>query len=1032
MLMKPMKLTLTAFGPYKDYEVIEFDKLQNHRLFVVSGKTGAGKTTIFDGISFALYGSASGEDRENKQMLRSDFAKDEVHTSVDLIFELHGETYRIFRQLGHVKQGNKTPTGDKVEFMKVVGEREEPCVDRQMRTVVDDKVKELVGLTHSQFSQIVMLPQGEFRKLLTSNTENKEAILRKIFKTEPYQQINEKLKEKREEARSNSQKLIQKRDHLINEVSAKLPRREGSNLFEVLDQDNFNVNQLMNGITNEQSYYKQYITDVSAKKEELNQRQKKLTDYYHQAKVVHDKFKELEGKENHLEMLAKREAEFQEKEKVLKLAELASHLIPHERQLIEIKEELQSKEEHVKNLSNQLNDRKNILEKAEALYQEEKGREESRQEVRDYIYKLNELLPRVKELTIKENEVKELREKTQQLQATVNQFKESCQHIEEKKEKQKKEINQLEQVVATYQTKYQQLMTERDKAKAIKDYIDQLKKQTKLMNQLQEQKKEFLEAQQLYENLEESWVHSQAGVLAQHLHDGHPCPVCGSKEHPDKQSTISQAPSKELMEEKKSQMNTLQETYLKTESQLETVQQEINQSKEAVQVDHDSLEDLEAQYEEICEKGKKLRQEVTDLEQKQQKLLQLKEESHKLEEQLKKQQQHKDQAEQEYQQQQSNYQKSEGAYQELLNSIPENARSLEFIEQKSKEMHERKQALERKWEQAQKNYEEAKQRVIESESNYKNTVHLVNELKAKREKHEKYFNEELKKATFETEESYQQAKRSEEEINKLKAEIDDYHQTVKALQNRIGELNEELKDKEKVDLTTLETQINEVMKKYEEVLNEYNVIKRRIEDIDQLKGQISEAHKAAEEVEKQLSRINDLYDIVRGQNSRKISFERYLQIEYLEQIIEAANERLRVLSNGQFYLERSDRQESQGKQSGLGLDVYDAYTGQARDVKSLSGGEKFNASLCLALGMSDVIQSFQGGVSIETMFIDEGFGSLDEESLNKAIDTLIDLQKSGRMIGVISHVQELKSAIPAILEVRKNKDGYSETEFIIS
>ncbi|WP_188207488.1 AAA family ATPase [Alkalibacillus aidingensis] len=1030
--MKPMKLTLTAFGPYKDYEVIEFDKLQNHRLFVVSGKTGAGKTTIFDGISFALYGSASGEDRENKQMLRSDFAKDEVHTSVDLIFELHGETYRIFRQLGHVKQGNKTPTGDKVEFMKVVGEREEPCVDRQMRTVVDDKVKELVGLTHSQFSQIVMLPQGEFRKLLTSNTENKEAILRKIFKTEPYQQINEKLKEKREEARSNSQKLIQKRDHLINEVSAKLPRREGSNLFEVLDQDNFNVNQLMNGITNEQSYYKQYITDVSAKKEELNQRQKKLTDYYHQAKVVHDKFKELEGKENHLEMLAKREAEFQEKEKVLKLAELASHLIPHERQLIEIKEELQSKEEHVKNLSNQLNDRKNILEKAEALYQEEKGREESRQEVRDYIYKLNELLPRVKELTIKENEVKELREKTQQLQATVNQFKESCQHIEEKKEKQKKEINQLEQVVATYQTKYQQLMTERDKAKAIKDYIDQLKKQTKLMNQLQEQKKEFLEAQQLYENLEESWVHSQAGVLAQHLHDGHPCPVCGSKEHPDKQSTISQAPSKELMEEKKSQMNTLQETYLKTESQLETVQQEINQSKEAVQVDHDSLEDLEAQYEEICEKGKKLRQEVTDLEQKQQKLLQLKEESHKLEEQLKKQQQHKDQAEQEYQQQQSNYQKSEGAYQELLNSIPENARSLEFIEQKSKEMHERKQALERKWEQAQKNYEEAKQRVIESESNYKNTVHLVNELKAKREKHEKYFNEELKKATFETEESYQQAKRSEEEINKLKAEIDDYHQTVKALQNRIGELNEELKDKEKVDLTTLETQINEVMKKYEEVLNEYNVIKRRIEDIDQLKGQISEAHKAAEEVEKQLSRINDLYDIVRGQNSRKISFERYLQIEYLEQIIEAANERLRVLSNGQFYLERSDRQESQGKQSGLGLDVYDAYTGQARDVKSLSGGEKFNASLCLALGMSDVIQSFQGGVSIETMFIDEGFGSLDEESLNKAIDTLIDLQKSGRMIGVISHVQELKSAIPAILEVRKNKDGYSETEFIIS
>src|SRR5690606_28350425 len=163
----------------------------------------------------------------------------------------------------------------------------------------------------------------------------------------------------------------------------------------------------------------------------------------------------------------------------------------------------------------------------------------------------------------------------------------------------------------------------------------------------------------------------------------------------------------------------------------------------------------------------------------------------------------------------------------------------------------------------------------------------------------------------------------------------------------------------------------------------------------------------------------------------KISFERYLQIEYLEQIIQSANERLKNLSNGQFHLIRSDRQEARGKQSGLGLDVYDAYTGQSRDVKSLSGGEKFNASLCLALGMADVIQSYQGNVQIDTMFIDEGFGSLDEESLMKAIDTLIDLQKSGRMIGIISHVAELKAAMPAILQVEKLKEGYSKTSIIV-
>lgn len=190
-------------------------------------------------------------------------------------------------------------------------------------------------------------------------------------------------------------------------------------------------------------------------------------------------------------------------------------------------------------------------------------------------------------------------------------------------------------------------------------------------------------------------------------------------------------------------------------------------------------------------------------------------------------------------------------------------------------------------------------------------------------------------------------------------------------------------------------------------------------------------NKKTAESERQFNVVADLHDVIRGQNSKKVSFERYLQIDYLDQIIDAANQRLRDLSNGQYSLIRSDRQEAHGRQSGLALDVYDEYTGQTRDVKSLSGGEKFNASLCLALGMSDVIQSFQGNISIDTMFIDEGFGSLDEESLNKSIDTLVDLQQTGRMIGVISHVKELKAIFPAILEVTKTKEGYSETRFVV-
>jgi len=273
---------------------------------------------------------------------------------------------------------------------------------------------------------------------------------------------------------------------------------------------------------------------------------------------------------------------------------------------------------------------------------------------------------------------------------------------------------------------------------------------------------------------------------------------------------------------------------------------------------------------------------------------------------------------------------------------------------------------------------------------------------------------------------------TEEQRTASKKELEAFYQAVKALEKRISELKETLKDKQKVDLQALEKLLTECKQKYEEELHKLNRSKERKKAALELQTKITNASKEVHEYENRLARVTDLYDIMRGQNSQKISFERYLQIEYLEQIIQAANERLIKLSNGQFRLERSDRQEAHGRQSGLGLDIYDAYTGQTRDVKSLSGGEKFNASLSLALGMSDVIQSFQGNISIDTMFIDEGFGSLDEESLTKAIDTLIELQQSGRMIGVISHVQELKNMLPARLEVVKQKEGHSKTKFVVS
>ena len=370
-------------------------------------------------------------------------------------------------------------------------------------------------------------------------------------------------------------------------------------------------------------------------------------------------------------------------------------------------------------------------------------------------------------------------------------------------------------------------------------------------------------------------------------------------------------------------------------------------------------------------------------------------------------------------------------FEQTLQSIPEDVRVLQILQERIKSVSERKSELESAWEAVQKRREEMKEVLTTTRAAEVYALHSLEEAEGKRMTAEERYKKALRKSDFQTEEAYTAAKVDEEKRHLLKSDLSDFKQQLHTVRVAIVELNEVLEGKEKAELAGLEEGLVELKKAYEAALTNYNESSEYERNASGLKNKIAISADKLDGLERKYGKVTDLYDVVRGHNGLKLSFERYIQIEYLERIIQSANERLKEMSNGQFVLIRSDRQEIRGRQSGLGLDVYDAYTGQTRDVKTLSGGEKFNASLCLALGMADVIQSFQGSVSIETMFIDEGFGSLDEESLNKAIDTLIDLQKSGRMIGVISHVEELKAAFPAILEVKKSKEGHSHTKFLI-
>lgn len=1020
-----------AFGPYRDTEVIDFNDLKGQQLFAISGNTGAGKTTIFDGISFALYGNASGEDRENQAMLRSQFADDSVHTAVELLFSLKGRTYRILRQLGHVKKGNKTKTGERYEFYEIIDGDEFPCVDRQIVSEINAKVESLLGLTQDQFKQIVMLPQGEFRKLLTSETENKEAILRRLFKTEPYKQIGEKLRIRKKTAEENFQRQKDTLNHYIQHVYATLPEREESMLFQLLNEGNYNTNQVLISLEKEISFYEKQMVEDATIYKQLEIQHKQASEKFYAAKALNERFEELAEKEAKWEQLQAQEEVFQAKEKELRLSEHATQIKPYEQQMINQKQEVQVKLRLLEKAKQEMQQGKAFLEQAEKAYKEQENKQVERENITRKVNSLEEFLPTVKELDQIKRNIQSLKERALQTEKQVNQGKEVMTKNEKNIQELREKIKQMDEKLSSWPEKEKQRNELRVQVKLMQKYKENLDKQTTLEQQGKTTKQAYLKAKETYEQIENAFILNQASVLASQLHDGDACPVCGSTHHPQKASHAEAEISKEQVETSKQELERKENAYRNVVADWKSNHKILEEQKQEMVEFDVNIADISNDIQLRIDEGIKLTNELKQFEAISKQVKQLKVAEEKESNLMKEAEEKQEKLKKTYQEEQMNYSNALATYKERIRVIPEDVRILEALEKQIAEVQNKKLTLEKAWEEAQRELQTRKENMTKISANLNHANKQVEEVKEKFDQAETAFHAALTKGDFLTEDAYHKAKRAEEEQLQLKQAIEQYKEQVITVSKRVEELKRDLQGKERKDLPALEGLVNELKENYEKAFKIWNDSKAYYQDAKKLLENIQASQKQVEKQEKEYSIVSDLHDLIRGQNDHKISFERFLQIEYLEQIIDAANERLRHLSNGQFMLMRSDRQESHGRQSGLALDVYDAYTGQNRDVKTLSGGEKFNASLCLALGMSDVIQSFQGNISINTMFIDEGFGSLDEESLHKAIDTLVELQESGRMIGVISHVKELKTIFPAVLEVKKTKEGYSKTKFVV-
>lgn len=1046
--MRPLQLVLTAFGPYRNKEIINFEELQDHRLFVISGNTGAGKTTIFDALCFALYGSASGEDRTETRNLRSQFADDDVHTSVELVFSVKEKQYRILRQMKHRKGNNKSETGEKIELFEITSSGEVPAVDRFVIRDVDMKLATIIGLSKDQFSQIVMLPQGEFRKLLTSSTDNKEEILRKIFRTELFDQLEQVTGVQYKSMQEQVKEQLGAQTSMIRHIAEQIPLREGSLLATTYEQEQQNIYQVTAGLEEEAAYYKQEQVRLEQLKIEQAELLSSARKSLQEAEQTNMKLAEYAQKQTELTNLTEQASTYEQFHIKIQLAERAMYVLPYETRYQRAQQVMIEQEQQQNNQQETILHIQKQYAAVEQHYSRLEQQDDKRKQLELAIHQLQQLLPTVQQYrtALKENKAAQLQQ--ERAHANVMEKEQSLQLTKQQKlqlQEQLKHTEDVQQNSVLLQGELTEIERQGKLVTRMLDYVKELKElelqRQQLLDQAEQGKVQLASAEQ-------RWIEGQAYELARHLQDGQPCPVCGSEHHPQAAVAMIDMPSK-------TELDTYKAAYSQYEQQLTSWQAHRSAKCELLE---QQLEQLDAHAQTIVkpfwsftnvEEVSRLLEAVLDVQSelrlswkaKKEQFDQLKmilEQAQTWKQQLQQlEQQYELQEQQLAQLQQVEKQTSllkatlDSRIDQLETMIPVHLRDDATLSEQLKEQQAAHKEMEQQWKQAKEDKANIERKLTAETAQLEQLTRTMGGQQQEVKTSLEEYHEQLTAAAFGSEVDYMTAKLDKLELEQLKNTYREYQEQLAKLTHQLELLEAAVVNKQYIELEPLQVRLSELQHQFEQLITQDGVWVQHAKDIASFIERLQSNYTELQHVEEQLAILADLYTTMKGDNPLKLSFERYILIDYLEQILVMANIRLSAISNGQFELQRSDRLETHGKQSGLGLDVYDAYTGQNRDVKTLSGGEKFNAALCLALGMTDVIQAHQGGVSIEMMFIDEGFGSLDEESLQKAIATLVDLQRAGRMIGVISHVQELKDALPACLEVTKNRDGHSSTKFVV-
>lgn len=1050
--MKPIKLIISAFGPYADtMPEINFEQFEEKGLFLISGDTGAGKTTIFDAVCFALYGTTSGTYRDTKN-LRSEYAKEGVDSYVDFYFSHQGRKYHVKRTPSYERKkhrGTGMVTENEQAILYAEGER--PMEGLRQ---VNDAIIELLHINDKQFKQIAMIAQGEFWNLLNARTEQRTEILRTIFMTEGYNRMEAVLKE-RMDANGDKYKQTERRIvQYFEDVTAAREDELSNELTELQERASrfdsaWNLQELLNMLDaviesdkKQQEVVKEQLEKLGG---EYDRNYKKLSTAKENNKLI----ARLRSFEEEQAKLKEREKDIRNLEEVVSRQKAAAE-VSSDYQLWQGKhdEMLRSGQEIEKKKEEQLY-AKQQAEDAEKRLCDVKKDEQKEEELKQLIRKLAEEQDKYREK-------KQQTEKLSGLEANKRSLDEQQKRLNNDTSSLEKEIKYLEEQVKTLENIPQELLKLQEANKELKQWSatgeDILEKQVRerkeRLDALRAKQSAYTEWKEKYQRAateeimaEEIMEDCRAGILAEKLEEGKKCPVCGSVHHPD----LAVLPQEAMTEAELQKIKARKEQF---EHKKHSAGMEAERAKTALrekeaQMTEASVRCLQNGICNIQTDGKNL----DEL------LICLRKANEEVGRQLQKNQSHQNEMEHDCQRLKKfkmELENARGERTERLKSLGEellearNGIEIGISECKatlrtlvgltypdwttaSKEKakaEEQLQAIKRDMEEATKAKETADNNLTKREAELKTLASKLLQQQEEEKRLWESLQQRLAAKEFESLEGMRKYLVSEEIIAGNERIIYTYRQEEATNRIRLADARKEAEGKTEVDVQALDALCNEQKGTLEAVRGKENVISNRININSEKRNSILAQREEFEQSHNEYTVCKKLYELVKGTTGKgKLTLEQYIQAAGFDNIIAAANRRLQPMSDNQYKLYR--RVDSIGKKSNnsLALEVLDNYTGYRRPVGNLSGGESFQASLSLALGLSDTVSSNLGGVQMDALFIDEGFGTLDRRSMESAMDILVNLSGTNKLVGVISHREELIENIPQQIHVRKTKEG---------